>query len=232
MKSNTWKSHIGINGNRRRIVAIQKRLERNYGPFVPKKRLDPVDELILTVLSQNTNDLNRDRAYSNLRKKFPTWEDVANAMAWSIEQEIRVGGLSANKSRAIKRILREIKTRHGAIDLSHLKKLPLQDAIDELTSLPMVGLKTASCVMLFSFGRPTMPVDTHVHRLSMRLGFVTEKSTADQTYGVLMSITPPEIIYPFHLNLIQHGKRVCKSQHPRCDECVVNDLCPSMALFI
>ena len=230
MKEIRWEQYAGENGSRRRIVALQKRLDRVYGPFVPKRRLDPVDELILTVLSQNTNDLNSDRAYGNLRRRFPTWREVLDAPVRDIEREIRVGGLSRNKSKAIKAILQEIKARHGKISLDHLKQASMQDALDELTSLPMVGLKTASCVLLFSLGRASMPVDTHVHRLSTRLGLVKDKSSADQTYHVLMAITPEELIYVFHLNLIQHGRTICKSQHPRCSECVLNKLCPSAQL--
>jgi endonuclease-3 len=227
MKAIDWKRYRGPNGTRRRILALENRLEREYGTFVPKRRLDPVDELILTVLSQNTNDLNSDRAFGNLRKRFPTWQDVLDASAREIEREIRVGGLARNKSKAIRKILGEIRKLHGGFNLSHLGEVPMEEAIDELLQLPSVGLKTASCVLLFSFGRPSMPVDTHVHRLSGRLGLASEKATPEQTYHVLMAITPEDLVYPFHLNLIQHGRTVCKARNPNCPGCVLRDLCPS-----
>jgi endonuclease-3 len=136
-----------------------------------------------------------------------------------------------SKSRTIKRVLAELKKRDGAYTLDWIADLPLDEALEALTDLPGVGIKTASCVLLFSFGRPSMPVDTHVHRLARRLGLVARKTTADQTYAVLMAITPEELVYPFHLQLIKHGRIVCKSQRPRCAECILVDLCPSAELI-
>jgi len=222
-----WTKYRGKNGSSRRVRALNSRLEKVYGPFRPFKRLDGIEELIVTVLSQNTNDVNRDRAYSSLIEKFPTWDDVLNAPAAEIEKAIRVGGLAHNKSRAIKKILGEIKNRFGKFTLDPIAKLPIDEAIEELTKLPSVGKKTAACVLVFSYGRPVIPVDTHVHRLSRRLGLVIEKAGPDQAFEVLMEITPEELRYPFHIYLIRHGRRVCKSQRPMCGECVLGKLCPS-----
>jgi endonuclease-3 len=163
-----------------------------------------------------------------MKKQFPTWESVLNAPRSKLENAIRVGGLANSKSKYIQSILRSIKAKYGQFKLDHLRQMPVRDALNELTSLPGVGLKTASCVLLFSFGRPAMPVDTHVGRLSRRLGLVTEKSTAEHTFEVLMELTPEELVYPFHLHLIRHGREVCKSQKPKCRECVLADLCPSV----
>jgi len=227
MKTADWTKYQGRNGSSRRVRALNSRLEKVYGPFRPFKRLDGVEELIVTVLSQNTNDVNRDRAYSSLIEKFPTWDDVLNAPVGEIERAIRVGGLAHNKSRAIKKILGEIRKRFGKFTLDPIAKLPINEAIEELTKLPSVGKKTAACVLVFSYGRPVIPVDTHVHRLSRRLGLVVEKAGPDQAFEVLMEITPEELRYPFHIYLIRHGRRVCKSQRPMCAECVLEKLCPS-----
>jgi endonuclease III len=153
MKQIDLKKYSGLNANKRRILALYKRLDCAYGPFEPKKKLKPIEELILTVLSQNTNDVNRDRAWVNLITKFPSWNSVLDAKDSDIENAIRVGGLAHNKTRSIKAILGKIKSEHADFNLEHLKSMPLDQAIDELLALPGVGLKTACCVMLFSFGR-------------------------------------------------------------------------------
>lgn len=226
MSKADWTKYKGVNGNTRRIRSLASRFEKIYGPFIPKAKRDPLDELILTVLSQNTNDRNSGQAFENLKRAFPTWRDVLEAPIAELRETIRVGGLAGNKSRSIKGILKELVRRNGDFNLDYIDRIPLDQALENLVSLPGVGLKTASCVMLFSFGRPSMPVDTHVHRLSMRLGLVREKSTPEQAYRVLMAITPPELVYPFHLDLIQHGRTTCKAQKPRCGECIVRPLCP------
>ncbi|HDS30872.1 MAG TPA: endonuclease III [Firmicutes bacterium] len=222
-----YKKYIGEFGTRARIKALEKKLAKEYGPFKPKPLRDPLDELILTVLSQNTNDRNSFRAFENMKEHFRSWDDVAGAPAKKLENIIRVGGLANSKSKYIKGILRAIKEQHGDYKLNHLKNMPVKDALDELTSLPGVGIKTASCVLLFSFGKPSMPVDTHVGRLARRLGLAVKNATADQIYDVLMALTPEELIYPFHLYLIRHGRVVCKSQRPQCSICVISKLCPS-----
>lgn len=221
----------GPNASARRVRVLNKRLEREYGPFEPFPHRDGFSQLILTILSQNTNDINRDRAYANLKKIFPTWDALSKAPARQIENAIRVGGLAPGKSVAIKKILKEIKGRYGDYTLDPIAKLPMDEAIDVLTALPSVGVKTAACILLFTFGKPAIPVDTHVHRLSKRLGLVGPKVSAENTYHVLMEITPDEIKYPFHVYLIKHGRQVCRSQKPLCAECLLSDLCPSAFSF-
>jgi len=227
MRNTDLKKFYGENANSRRVRTLNARLEKIYGTFKPFEKLDGVTELILTVLSQNTNDINRDRAFTNLKEKFPTWDDVLSAPAKKIENAIRVGGLAHNKSIAIMKILSEIKTRYGKYTLDTIASLPIDEALTELTKFPGVGIKTAACVLVFSYGKPVIPVDTHVHRLSTRLGLVTQKATAEQTFDVLMKIIPEKLRYPFHIYLIRHGRMCCKSQRPDCPNCPLNDLCPS-----
>jgi len=230
LKSKDWKKHVGPYGTTRRVRALDSHLDKTYGPFVPFRKLDGVTELIVTVLSQNTNDVNRDRAFTSLKEKFPTWDDALNAPAKQIENAIRVGGLAHQKSIAIQKILGEIKRRYGKFTVDPIAKLPVEEAIEELTAFPSVGKKTAACVLIFSYGKPVIPVDTHVHRLSRRLGLASEKSTPDQVFSVLMEIVPDEIKYRFHVHLIKHGRAVCKSQKPQCAECPLKSLCPSAFL--
>ncbi len=227
MKFSDWKKYSGPNGNPRRVKALNNRLEKSQGKFKPFPHIYGVDELVLTVLSQNTNDTNRDRAWHKLKEEFPSWNDVIKAPVSKIENAIRVGGLAGQKSKAIKNILKEIKTRFGKFTLDPIVDQPIEDALTELIKFPGVGVKTAACVLVFSYGLPVIPVDTHVHRLSRRLGLTTEKSTADQAFLVLMKITPDELKYPFHVHLIRHGRVVCKSQKPQCSECILRSLCPS-----
>ena len=230
-KKNEIERWAGENANTRRVRVLNKRLDKEYGPFEPFPHRDGFSQLILTILSQNTNDINRDRAYANLKKKFPTWDDLSKTSVKQIENAIRVGGLAPGKSVAIKKILKEIKTKYGKYTLDPIAKLPMDEAIDELTRLPSVGVKTAACILLFTYGKPAMPVDTHVHRLSKRLGLVGPKVSAENTYHVLMEITPDDIKYPFHVYLIKHGRKVCRSQKPLCAECLLSDLCPSAGSF-
>lgn len=215
---------------RRRVRALVRRLEKVYGPFEPKPATDPLDGLILTILSQATNDTNSRRAFARLRERFPRWEQVRDAPAEQIEAAIRPGGLARNKARTIREVLRILDARPEGLSLDHLAERPTAEAMDLLTALPGVGTKTASCVLLFDLGRPVMPVDTHVHRLARRLGLVRDRATADQTHAALMKITPPELVYRFHIWLIAHGRAVCRSQRPTCRECALRELCPSRDL--
>lgn len=224
-----YKKYVGPNGNARRVKALNNRLDKLYGPFKPFKKREGVEELILTVLSQNTNDVNRDRAFNNMMEKFPTWDALMSAPQKKIEDAIRVGGLARTKSIAIKLILREIRDRYGKFTLDPISKLPFDEAIMLLTGFPNVGVKTAACVLVFSYGVPVIPVDTHVYRLSRRLGLVEEKATRDQAFYVLMEIVPEELRYPFHVYLIRHGRAVCVSRNPKCGKCVLGNLCPSCA---
>jgi len=202
-------------------------LEKNYGrPQPVAGKTDPVEQLVLTILSQNTNDVNRDRAMGRLTARFPTWEDVAGASAESIEAAIRVGGLGRQKAGRIKEALKWMKDTFGEYSLESLKDMGTADAYEMLTSLKGVGPKTASIVLLFGFGRPAFPVDTHIRRVSTRLGLLPEGVSYNDAHRILGNIFEAEDYYPIHINLIKHGRRVCKWRKPLCGECFLSRLCP------
>lgn len=206
--------------------SIHERLVHEYGPRLIRERtLDPLDELIFTVLSQNTSDVTRDRAYETLRSRFPTWEAVRLADVADIEDAIRVGGLGAIKAPRIKNMLEHIKREHRTLSLDFLRDMAVPEAREWLVSLKGVGHKTASCVLLFSLGMPALPVDTHVYRVTRRLGLAPMKSSPERTNLLLEALLPAEIYYPFHVNIIAHGRQVCTARRPRCDACSLADLC-------
>jgi endonuclease-3 len=211
----------------RRVRAIHRRLLRHFGLLDPPRRSDPLEELILTVLSQNTSDANSFRAYGSLRAKFPTWEALAVARPSEVAASIRSGGLSNVKAPRILAILRAIQEREGHLDLSHLGHMSDAEARDYLTSLPGVGPKTAAVVLAFSLDRPALPVDTHVHRVASRLGLIGPKPSAAKAQDILESITPPEIRVAMHVGLIRLGREICKPGRPRCEVCPLVDLCPT-----
>jgi endonuclease-3 len=209
-----------------KALTIHRRLIATYGQRLPANHsLDPLSQLINTILSQNTSDVNRDRAFETLRSRFPTWEHVRAASVAQIEDAIRIGGLAAIKAPRIKAILERIHRERGDLSLDFLVDRPVAEARDWLTSLTGVGHKTASCVLLFAMGKPAFPVDTHVHRVTRRLGLVSLKSSPQRTHQLLETMVAPELYYAMHLNLITHGRRVCKSQRPRCYDCPLEDLC-------
>jgi endonuclease-3 len=209
----------------RNIAAAQRVLRASQGPFVPKPRLPILDELIATVLSQHTSDLNSERAFAQLKAAFPDWDQVLSAPVRQVADAIRCGGIADAKARRIQHILAAIREREGRIDLSRL--LDLDDAAVEayLTSLPGVGPKTAACVLVFSMGRAAFPIDTHVHRVAIRLGWIPPGTTAEQAHRILAPAVPPAIRYDLHLALITHGRTVCKAQRPRCEACVLRAEC-------
>lgn len=184
----------------------------------------PLDMLIATILSQNTNDKNSHRAYTNLRRRFPRWEDVANAPLRSLIAAIKVGGMAKQKSVRIQQTLRTIKNQYGRFDLSMLKRQSDDAIIDELTRLNGVGKKTAACVLLFSLGRDVFPVDTHVHRICNRLGLVATP-TPEKTFDAMKHLVPKGRGYSFHTNLIRFGRKICRSANPACDICPLYDEC-------
>ena len=217
--------------SRRRVRALNRRLERVYGTAT-KMRLDPLDELMLTILSQSTSDSNRDRAYESLRQRFDTWEAVRSAPRREIEAAIRPAGLWKQKARVLQETLDAIHEDRGELDLSYLESLSNQKVIEYLTSLRGVGVKTAACVLCFSMGRDYMPVDTHVLRVARRLGLIPARATADQAHAMLNrdASVPPELRFSFHIQLIRHGRAVCSANHPACGECVLDDLCPKVGV--
>jgi endonuclease-3 len=210
--------------DRRRLRKITDRLAREYGRPVLRPHWAPIDELVLTVLSQNTNDRNRDVAYFRLRDRFPTWDAVREAPVEEIEEAIRPGGLAPTKSVRIHQILDAI----GEDDLLWLADAPLDEAREYLVGLPGVGRKTAACVLLFSFGRPDVPVDTHVYRVGGRLGLWPPKTPLVKAHDELSRLcgNDGEFAYETHVLLIRHGRRTCVARAPRCAECPLRRICP------
>ena len=213
-----------------RLRQIARRLRRAYGAPPAPRRLPPLDELVLTILSQNTNDTNRDRAYADLRAKLPAWEDVADAPLPVIERAIRSGGLAPTKAPRIRAVLRALRDRGITLDDRALRRIRHDRLFDLLVGLPGVGPKTAACVLLFSLDRPYFPVDTHVHRVAIRLGLVAPRSTAVQTQAQLQAALASGEMYEVHMNLIRHGRHVCVALRPICSQCVLNDLCPRVGV--
>ena len=217
-----------------RLLAPSEIIERldAEAPIPPwRAHGDPVAELVLTLLSQNTSDTNSGRAYQSLVARFPDWDAVLAAPDGEIEAAIRIGGLAKTKAPRLKALLAELRERWGdEWDASQLKTLPLPEAKAWLTSLPGVGPKTAACVLLFALKRPALPVDTHVHRVCQRLGLINEKTGAAAAHELLESQVSREQVYPFHVALIRHGRRVCKAGRPLCEQCVLSDRCPSAGL--
>lgn len=205
---------------------VYERLVEVWGipPWEPDG--DAIGGLVATILSQHTSDVNSERAYERLRLAFPGWATVRDAPQEAVAEAIRVGGLAQLKAERIQRVLRELSERYdGALDLGHLNDLPLAEARDTLLALPGVGPKTAACVLLFSLGRPAFPVDTHVLRVTRRLGLIGPKVTADAAHLELERRIPPEWRHTMHLNLIQHGRRVCHAQRPACERCALRARC-------
>jgi endonuclease-3 len=207
------------------VAAVQRRLRSSQGEFIPKPRLPIIDEVVATVLSQHTSDLNSERAFAQLKAVFPEWEQVLAASVEQVADAIRSGGLADSKARRIQQILAAIREREGRIDLSRLHDLDDAAVEEYLTSLPGVGPKTAACVLVFSMGRPAFPVDTHVHRVAVRLGWIPPKTTAEAAHRLLAAMVPPGIRYDLHMALITHGRMVCKAQRPRCEACILRDAC-------
>ena len=198
---------------------VYRRLARAYGPLPPLQRLQPLDALIQTILSQNTSDVNSWRAFASLKRAFNSWLRVAEAPAASIEHAIRIGGLAHTKAPRIRQVLRIIRQREGRLSLARLGRMTSPEVMAWLTSLPGVGAKTASCVLLFSMRRPVMPVDTHVERVTRRLGWVDARLPVERIGPVLEQHVPARRILAMHLYLVQHGRRTCRARRPLCPAC-------------
>jgi endonuclease-3 len=208
------------------VRAIRDRLRELYGRPVNNPHGHPIAELVRTILSQNTNDRNRDVAYERLRAALPTWVDVRDAPVEAVEEAIRPGGLAPSKAPRIQQVLRELPTNDlDEPDLAWLEHADRDEAIRFLTDLPGVGRKTAACVMIFTFDRPEIPVDTHVHRVGGRLGLFPPKASFEFAHDEMLAITDPEDAYELHMNLITHGRRICRPR-PRCGECGLRRMCP------
>jgi endonuclease III len=208
-----------------RLHAILKKLQRVYGSPRWNPSHDPLGELVATILSQNTSDVNSDRAYAALRAAYPTWEEVLSTSPDDLAGVIRSGGLATLKSRRIQEILYTIKTRHGHLSLDFLLEMPMPAARAFLAEFPGVGPKTIACVLLFACGHPAFPVDTHIHRVTTRLGLLPARCSADRAHAVLEPLIPPAEVYRAHVNLIRHGRAVCKARLPDCQRCGLRTLC-------
>jgi endonuclease-3 len=214
------------------VAGIITLLEREYGRVHYHQRLDPVSELVGTILSQNTSDANSHRAFQSLRQIFPTWDVLMNADVLPIADAIRAGGLADIKAGRIKAVLRHIKEERGSLDLTFLRDMPLQEAKAWLRKLPGVGPKTTAIVLCFALGMPAMPVDTHVYRVVKRLGLIGSGVNAERAHDLLEAKVPAKDVYAFHVLLISHGRRTCKSRRPRCGACVLGSICPSRDLLV
>jgi endonuclease-3 len=228
----------------KRIPLILRRLDRAHSGAAHARRGDPLDSLIGTVLSQNTTDANSGRAFERLKDRFRRWEDVLGARPREIAAAIRSGGLGDIKSQRIKQILARIKEDRGGLDLDFLRRLPADRARDYLVGLPGVGPKTAACVLLFSLGKAAFPVDTHVLRVSKRLGLLAPKTTMEAAHEVfeeLLKLERPTTgaktytardMLSLHLGLVRHGREVCVARRPRCEICDLFDLCPRVGVTL
>jgi endonuclease-3 len=212
------------------VAEVLAVLRDHYGTPSPRRTDGPLAELILTILSQNTSDLNTDRAFASLWQTFGSWEAIVAAPVPAIADAIRSGGLAEVKAPRIKGVLEAIQRDRGSLSLDFLARLPVDDARAYLTSLKGVGPKTAACVLLFALGMPAMPVDTHVHRVSKRLGLIGPKVSAEAAHQLLETSIPPAQMFDAHMLLIQHGRVLCKALRPRCDACPLTAGCPKVGL--
>ena len=208
-----------------RAKSVNQRLMAVYGQPVWRVHLPPLDELVSTILSQNTNDTNRDRAFDSLRQRFPTWEAVRDATEEEVIAAIRPAGLANQKGPRIQAVLRAISESRGTLDLGFLADMPAEESAAWLMQFKGVGPKTAAIVLQFSLNIPAFPVDTHIYRVSGRIGLRPEKMTVEDAHPHLAALFPPETYYAAHLNLIRLGREICAARRPNCPACFLQDLC-------
>ena len=211
--------------SREKTREVHRRLLQTYGEPTWRPHHDPISELVSTILSQNTNDANRDVAFNRLRAQLPTWEQVRDADVDEVIEAIRPAGLANQKGPRIQNALRIITDERGELTLGFLADWPTDEAKAWLTAIKGVGPKTAAIVLLFSLGRPAFPVDTHIHRVSKRVGLIGPRVSRETAHDELEALVNPEDYYAFHLNVISHGRQVCTSRKPRCEDCTLQDLC-------
>ncbi len=203
---------------------MDRRLVREYGePRRPRRA--PVSQLVATMLSQATTDVQTARSFAELRRQFPTWEQVRDAPVARIAAAIRSSGLSRQKAPRIQQALREITRERGRIELGFLRRMPAQEAMRWLMGIAGVGPKTASIVLLFSFEQPFFPVDTHIYRVTQRLGWIPRTASVEKAHALLGALVPPRLYYRLHLNLIEHGRAICHARQPQCEVCPLTDVC-------
>jgi endonuclease-3 len=210
---------------KRQLKFITQNLEATYGVPHNTRPDDPLDELILTILSQSTSDVNSRRAFQSLKSRFADWEAVRRARPATIAAAIKSGGLANVKSVVIKNVLNEIKLRRGDLNLSCLRTMPLAEAKVFLTSLKGIGPKTASCVLLFACGHPVFPIDTHIFRITRRLGLVPRGGSDEQAHELMEQLIQANKHYSLHINLIRHGRHICRPQNPACERCCLIEYC-------
>jgi endonuclease-3 len=209
----------------KKALEVHERLLAHYGYPHWRNPLPPLDELVSTILSQNTNDLNRDRAFNSLVERFPNWEAVRDAPPEQVVEAIRPAGLANQKGPRIQAVLRSITEERGGLDLNFLAGLPPQEASEWLLRFKGVGPKTAAIVLQFSLDKPAFPVDTHIYRVTGRLGLRPEKMTVEQAHQHFEALLPRETYYPMHLNLIRLGREVCQARKPSCPACPLKEIC-------
>ena len=216
---------------RKKAEKICKILITKYGKEVSERKLPPIDELVMTILSQHTNDINMYRAFESLKGTYSSWEDVLEAPQDELAASIRSSGMYNLKAKRIQATLREIRERVGKLDLSLIETMEIQEAKEWLTSLHGVGPKTAAIVLLFSFDLPVLPVDTHVWRVTKRLGLIDTKVSREKAHDLLGLIVPRDCIPSLNKNLVSHGREICRAQNPKCDECFLNKICDFYTLL-
>jgi len=210
---------------KQKYAAVYQKLVEAYGQPQWRQHLPPVDELVSTILSQSTSDVNRDKGFYALKARYPDWESVMTAPPDDVIETIRPAGLANQKGPRIQAALRTVYEARGAITLDFLADMPMAEAESWLTAIKGVGRKTAAIILLFAFNRPAFPVDTHVHRITQRLGLIGPKVSADKAHDLLAELGDPDTYYPMHLNLIRHGREVCQARQPKCDRCVLQAEC-------
>jgi endonuclease-3 len=217
--------HLQADDQRTRAMRVYRRLLEVFGEPLWRDPLPPLDELVSTILSQNTNDQNRDRAFQSLRGRLADWESVRDAPVETVVDAIRPAGLANQKGPRIQAVLREITRQRGGLDLAFLKDMPREEARSWLTHFNGVGPKTAAIVLQFSLGVPAFPVDTHIYRVSGRIGLRPEKMAVEDAHPYLENLLPPETYYAAHLNLIRLGREICHARKPECSRCPVQAEC-------
>lgn len=218
--------------NSLKIGPLLETLRNHYGPRQLQPHYAPIAELVRTILSQNTSDFNSRPAYQALTETFNNWEDLLNADISQVADIISGSGLGQIKARRIQQSLYKIKQKRGKIDLNFLIDMPVREAREWLKQLPGVGNKTANCVLLFALGKPALPVDTHIFRVSKRLGLIAERASLDEAHEQLGEMVPANDAYEFHVLMIEHGRQICISQRPRCPQCPLRETCPSSQKYM
>jgi endonuclease-3 len=214
------------------VRQIIQNLERVYGLPVNERKSDPLEMLIWVILSQATSDVNSHRTFASLRKRFPDWESVLRARETTIAASIMEGGLANQKARVIKNLLKEIKARHGTLDLGFLHKMPVAEAANYLQQFDGVGPKTVACTLLFACRKETFPLDTHIFRILRRIGLIPARGTDAEAHRIMDAIVPKGKFYSFHVNLIRHGRAICRPKEPKCEQCCILDYCEYGQQFI